>query len=167
MSNIYEITGDIMTLWNLMDEETAIDEETIIKAMQDSQEELSHKLEGYCKFIKNLETEVEGFKKEEARLKTRRQARENTIKNAKKAMQMAVEASGERKIPCGIFTVSLQKNPASVILDNPYVDLFPPEFIKKVEPELDKTKLKEAIEAGDPRLEGFAHIEQADGLRIR
>lgn len=165
MANIYELTADIQLLWNLMDE-GEIDDETLIDAMQNSQEELSYKLEGYCKFIKNLEAEVKAFKEEEQRLAARRKTRENTIDRAKKAMQMAMEAAGEKKIPCGVFTVSLQKNPERVILDQLEITNVPTEYLKYKEPEIDKAKIKEDLKAGK-NLEGLAHLEQDEGLRIR
>ncbi len=165
MANIYELKADIQTLWNLMDE-GEIDDETLIDAMQNSQEELSLKLEGYCKFIKNLEAEVKAFKEEEQRLAARRKTRENTIERAKAAMKMAMETAGEKNIPCGIFTVSLQKNPEKVILDELDIRNMPTEYLKYKEPEVDKTKLKEDLKAGK-NLEGLAHLEQDEGLRIR
>lgn len=165
MANIYELTADIQLLWNLMDE-GEIDDETLIDAMQNSQEELSYKLEGYCKFIKNIEAEVKAFKEEEQRLAARRKTRENTIDRAKKAMQMAMEAAGEKKIPCGVFTVSLQKNPERVILDQLEITNVPAEYLKYKEPEIDKAKIKEDLKAGK-NLEGLAHLEQDEGLRIR
>lgn len=165
MANIYELTADIQLLWNLMDE-GEIDDETLIDAMQNSQEELSYKLEGYCKFIKNLEAEVKAFKEEEQRLAARRKTRENTIERAKKAMQTAMEAAGEKKIPCGVFTVSLQKNPEKVKLDEDDIRNIPTEYLKYKEPEIDKAKIKEDLKAGK-NLEGLAHLEQDEGLRIR
>ena len=165
MANIYELTSDIQKIWDLIDE-GEIDDEMLIGAMENSQEELSLKLEGYCKFIKNLEAEAKAFKEEEARLAARRKTRENTIERAKKAMQMAMETAGERKMPCGVFTVSLQKNPERVILDEAYIENIPEEYLKIREPEIDKAKIKEDLKAGK-NLEGIAHLEADDGLRIR
>ena len=104
MANIYELTSDIRLLWNLMDE-GSLEDETIIDAMMNSQEELSIKLEGYCKWIRNMEADIKAFKDEEARISARRKTMENTVKRAKEAMQMAMETAGEKKMPCGTFTV--------------------------------------------------------------
>lgn len=165
MSNIYELTESIQLLWDLMDE-GEIDDDTLIDAMMNSQEDLTIKLEGYCKFIRNLESDIEGLKKEESRLADRRRTMENTIKRAKKAMQHAMETAGLKKVKGQIFTISVQANPESVVLDEPYIENIPPEYLKVKDPEIDKAKLKEDLKNG-VNLNGIAHLEQNYGLRIR
>ena len=165
MASIYELTTEIQLLWNLMDEGT-LDEDMIVDAMMNSQEELSIKLNGYCKWIKSMESDVKGLKEEEARIKAKRQTLENTITRAKKAMQMAMETAGEKKMACGSFTVSLQANPAKVVMDTEDLDKIP-ECFKKETIEIDKTMLKEVLKAGNVELVGIAHLEQDESLRIR
>jgi len=165
MANIYELTGDIQLLWNLMDE-GAIEDDTLMDAMMNSQEELAIKLEGYCKFIKNAEADVDAFKAEEARLKARRQTIEKTIERAKDAMKFAMMTAGEKKIPCGSFTVSLQKNPEKVIMDADNFDAIPEKYLKYKEPEIDKALIKKDLNEGEA-LDGIAHLEQDESLRIR
>ena len=164
MANIYELTADIQLLWNLM-EEGEIEDDTLIDAMQNSQEELSIKLENYCKFIKNMEADAKAFKEEEQRLAARRKTLENTIERAKKAMQMAMDVAGEKKVQGKIFTISLQKNPASVVLDEQYMENIPEKYL------IHKTDINKRLMAEDMKngvdLEGLAHLEQSEGLRIR
>ena len=112
MASIYDLTGSFQTLWNLMEEGT-LDDEVLQEVFENTTEELSIKLEGYCKFIKNLESDIAGLKAEEERLAARRKTMENTIKRSKEAMQRAMNVAGEKKLPCGSFTVSLQKSPAA------------------------------------------------------
>ena len=42
----------------------------------------------------------------------------------------------------------------------------PEKFLRFRDPEVDKTKIKEAIKAGED-LTGIAHLEQTESLRIR
>lgn len=165
MANIYELTGAFNTLWNLM-EEGGIDDETLMEVFENTEEELSAKLEGYCKFIKNLESDIAGLKAEEKRLAEKRRVMENTIDRAKFAMQTALNASGNKKMPCGSFTVSIQATPKKVVMDEQCIENIPDEYLKFAEPEIDRKKLKEHLEAGYD-LEGIAHLEQSEGLRIR
>lgn len=165
MANIYELTGDIQLLWNLMDE-GEIDDATLMDAMMNSQEELAVKLEGYCKFIKNAEADVKAFKEEEKRLAARRKTIENTIDKAKEAMQYAMNTAGEKKIPCGSFTVSLQKNPEKVVMDTDNLDDIPEMYLKFLEPEINLSLIKEDLKKGEG-MEGIAHLEQDESLRIR
>lgn len=164
MASIYDLTGSFQTLWNLMEEGT-LDDEILQEVFENTTEELSIKLEGYCKFIKNLESDIAGLKAEEERLAARRKTMENTIKRSKEAMQRAMNVAGEKKLPCGSFTVSLQKSPASVVLDITDTSEVPPRYMRYPEPEVDKAKIKEELSNGVEL--SFAHLESKESLRIR
>lgn len=165
MANIYDLTADIQLLWNLM-ENGEIDDDALIDAMQNSQEELSIKLENYCKFIKNMEADAKAFKEEEQRLYARRKTLENTIERAKSAMKYAMDVAGEKKIKGNLFTISLQNNPPKVVMDEQYIENIPEKYIKYAEPEINRALIKEDLTNGVD-LEGLAHLEQSEGLRIR
>lgn len=164
MASIYDLTGSFQTLCNLMEEGT-LDDEILQEVFENTTEELSIKLEGYCKFIKNLESDIAGLKAEEERLAARRKTMESTIKRSKEAMQRAMNVAGEKKLPCGSFTVSLQKSPASVVLDVTDTSEVPPRYIRYPEPEVDKAKIKEELSNGVEL--SFAHLESKESLRIR
>lgn len=165
MANIYELTGDIQLLWNLMDN-GEIDDDTLIDAMKNSQEELSVKLEGYCKFIKNLDADIDGIAAEVKRLSERKKVLENTKDRAKKAMKMALDTAGEKKIPCGTFLVYLKKNPAHVVMDETDIDKIPAHYLKFADPEINKKAIKDALDSGT-MLDGLAHLEQDESLQIK
>ena len=76
-----------------------------------------------------------------------------------------MEITGKTRFKTGLFSFGIQKNAPSVVIDTDINNL-PPEFLKFREPEVNKTKLKEAIMNGED-LEGFAHLEQSESLRIR
>ena len=165
MANIYELTDSIRLLWDLMDQ-GELDDDVLNDAMMNSQEDLKDKLEGYCKFIRQMESDVDGISVEIKRLQDRKAVLKNTIDRSKKVMQMAMETAGEKKVKGQIFTISIQANPESVVLDEQYIENIPPEYLKAKDPELDKAKLKEDLKNG-VNLEGIAHLEQNYGLRIR
>lgn len=165
MASIYELTNEFSLLWELMEEGT-LDDEALAGAFDCAKEELAIKLEGYCKFIKNLESDIEGLKAEEKRLAARRKTMENTIERAKAAMLNALATAGEKKIPCGSFTVSAQVNPPKVVLDEPYLENIPERFLTVKEPEINKKAMLEALKAGED-LGGIAHLESGESLRIR
>ena len=164
MANIYELTGAFNALWNLM-EEGSIDDETLQEVFDNTEEELSVKLEGYCKFIKNLESDVEGLKAEIARLTNKKRVLENTIERSKAAMQMAMTTAGEKKMPCGNFTVSVQNNPPKCVVDVSVADI-PSKYLIPQEPTIDKKLLLEDLKASGEQVP-YAHIEQGESLRIR
>ena len=165
MASLYELTAGLQTLWDLMEEGT-LEEEMLLDAFKNQEEEISIKLEGYCKFLKNLESDIAGLKAEEDRLKARRKAMENTRDRMKVVMRDAVVATGEKKIPCGTFTVSVQNNPSKVVMDEQYIENIPEEYLKYAEPDIDRALIKRHLEAG-VLPEGIAHLETEVGVRIR
>ena len=165
MASIYELTQEFETLWSLM-EDGLLDDEALAGAFDVATEDLAVKLEGYCKFIKNLESDIAGLKEEEKRINAKRKAKENAVERLKKLMQDALTAAEIKKLPCGTFTCSIQANPKKVIVDEQYIENIPEEYLKYSEPEIDKKKIKEHLEAGID-LNGIAHLEQTEGLRIR
>ena len=168
MASIYELSEEFLTLWTLMEDGT-LDDEALADAFDVAVEDLSAKLEGYCKFIKNLESDIAGLKEEEKRLNTRRKTMENTIERAKAAMQNAMRIAGEKKMPAGTFTVSLQQNPPKVVLDEPYIENIPEKYLIPQEPTINKKLILEDLKEGFviPELEGVAHLETGESLRIR
>ena len=165
MASLYELTAGLQTLWDLMEEGT-LEEEMLLDAFKNQEEEISIKIEGYCKFIKNLESDIAGLKAEEERLKDKRKTMENTIDRAKKAMKAAMEVTGEKKIKGDLFTVAIQANPPSVVLDEQCLENIPEQYLIPQEPKLDRKKIAEDIKAGED-LNGIAHLEQNYGLRIK
>ena len=168
MASIYELSEEFLTLWILMEDGT-LDDEALADAFDVAVGDLSAKLEGYCKFIKNLESDIAGLKEEEKRLNTRRKTMENTIERAKAAMQNAMRIAGEKKMPAGTFTVSLQQNPPKVVLDEPYIENIPEKYLIPQEPTINKKLILEDLKEGFviPELEGVAHLETGESLRIR
>ncbi len=165
MANLYELTADIQLLWNLMDQ-GELDDDAILDAMMNSQEELGIKLEGYCKWIRNMEADVSALKEEEKRLAARRKTLEHTIERAKSSMHYAMNEAGEKKIKGNLFTISVQNNPPKVVMDETYIENIPERYIKYLDPEIDRAKIKEDIQNGID-VEGIAHLEQTESLRIR
>ena len=170
MASLYDLTADIQLLWNLM-EDGELDDETLISTFENSDEELHLKLENYCKWIRNMESDIAGLKAEEKRLKERRQRMENAIENAKKLMQFAMETAGEKKVQGDLFTLTIQKNLPSVVMDCQDIELVPFEYLKHKDPEVDRAALKTALQSDDPelieRLEGICHLEQTSSIRIK
>lgn len=165
MASLYELTNDVQKLWDLM-EEGILDDEMLIGAMETSQEELNIKLENYCKFIRNLESDIAGLKEEEKRLASKRKTMENTIERTKAAMQQAMTVAGEKKIKGSLFSLTIQNNPPSVVMDVNHIEDVPEEYLIYQDPKVDRKKIAEDIKAGKD-LEGLAHLEQNESLRIR
>lgn len=170
MASIYTLTGEFLTLWNLMDE-GAIADEVLAEVFQCTKEELTIKLENYCKFLKNIDSDIVGLDAEIKRLQAKKKTLQNTKENAKKAMKNAMEAAGENKLPCGTFKLSISNNPPKLIMDAEEPDKIPAEYWTTPEPVVNSEAIKDALENGTEEqkkaLEGVAHLEIGTHINIR
>lgn len=165
MANLYELSNDYIKLQDLL-EEGELDPEMLEEAMQYTKEELSIKFENYCKVIRNIENNIAGLKAEEDRMSARRKAMENNIKAMKTRMLDAMVTTDTKKIDGELFTISRQKNPVSVVMDVNYIEDVPEKYLIEQDPKIDKKKLAEDLKAG-VELDGIAHLEQGEGIRIK
>jgi hypothetical protein len=164
MASLYDIKNEFITI-QMLAEEGVLTDEVLADVFANAEGDLADKLEGYCKFIKNMESDIAGLKDEEKRLATRRKALENCVERSKKAMQDAMEVAGKTKMQCGTFTTSIQANPPKVVLDVTDINAIPEEYLTMPEPEVNKAKIKDSLKAGYEC--EFAHLESTLSLRIR
>ena len=161
---LYELTDEFRSLLE-MAEDPEIDEEVLQDTMEALGGEIEDKADGYAKVLKQMESDVVGLKAEEARLNERRKVLENNMKRMKTSLQEAMEVTGKRKFKTDLFSFGIQKNPASVVMDEQYIENIPEEYLIQQDPKIDKMKIKEDLKAGKDL--GFAHLEQTESLRIR
>lgn len=168
MASIYELTGEFLQFSIIADQEELTEEQKVMldEALCNLCEDIEVKLEGYSKVIRNIEADIEGIRAEEKRLASRRKAMENRIESLKSAMAYAMKATDTKKVKGDLFTISIQANPESVVIDEQYLENIPPKYLIPQEPKIDKKLLKEDIKAGVD-LDGIAHLEQSEGIRIR
>jgi sugar-specific transcriptional regulator TrmB len=165
MANIYELTQDYLRLLE-MAEDPELDPEVIADTFEGIEGELEIKAENYAKVMKNLEGDIAALKAEEERLAKKRKAIENNIKRMKGTLQEAMELTGKTKFKTDLFSFGIQKNAPSVVIDAADIRDIPEDYLKFKEPEVDKTAIKNAINAGVD-FEGLAHLEVSQSLRIR
>lgn len=162
MSTLYELTAEYQALL-----EMAEDPETDAVALADTMEaiggEIEDKADGYAKIIRQLSEEAAGIENEIFRLEERMRAMENNAKRLKENLQVAMVATGKTKFKTLLFSYSVQKNPASVVMDS---DKVPEKYLIERPPKIDKTAIRNDLKAGVD-LAGIAHLEQGESLRIR
>lgn len=161
MATLYEITDSLKLIQSLIEE--GADEEVFAEAIAKNEMDLADKLEGYAMVMKNIESDIDGFKAEEKRLAERRKSMESKIKRMKEAMHDAMSSTGEKKIQGEKFTFTVQKNPPSLkVMDD---KLIPGHFFEQQEPQLNKKALMDELKAGN-EIAG-AEISEGESLRIR
>ena len=163
MANLYEITGDLLTLMDML--EDSVEDQVLLDTLDAVQGEYEIKLESYCKIIKNLESDIEALKNEAKRLTDKRKLLENNIDRLKKVMFDSMKATGTTKVKGQLFSVSIQKNggklPVIVDVDTAYL---PKELVKVVEsPDLEA--ISKLLEQGESPLAHYG--ERGESLRIK
>jgi len=165
MASTYEITSEMLQLMDMM-EDPDMDQAIVYDTYAAVAGERSYKFESCVKIIKNLEGDIAAYKKEADDFTKKAKAAEGTIKRIKSMMEWSMRMTDDTKADAGLFKVSLQNNPPSVVLDEQYIENIPEEYLKYKEPEVDKAKIKDDLKAGKD-LEGIAHLEQTQSIRIR
>lgn len=165
MSTLYELTADFQRILAVADDPD-IDPQVITDTLEAIEGEFDWKAEQYGKVIRELESRVLVLKAEEKRLKDRRTAAETNISRMKQSLQEAMIATNKRKIPTDLFTFSIRRNPASVVMDEQYIENIPDAYLIPQEPKLDRAKLRDDLKAGIAP-EGIAHLEYSESLMIR
>lgn len=162
MANLYEITERYNNLLELLDNEETT-EDVLSSALNDVQDEFNEKALNIVKFIKNLESDVNGLDAEEKRLKAKKMAYKNKIDGLKKYLENGLIVSGFKKLDLGVFNISIAKNPASVnILDEKLIDK---KYLIEQEPKIDKKAILNDLK-NNIDVKG-CEIHQAESLRIK
>ena len=165
MSKIYEITNDYLQIMAML-EDSDLDPQALADTMEGIEGEFEIKAENYAKVMKNLEGDILAIKTEIDRLTAKKKALENNIKNMKSTLQTAMETTGKTKFKTELFSFNIQKSAPAVVIDLEDMSKLPSQFIKQRDIEADKTAIKEALKRGE-NLDGIAHFEQSESLRIK
>lgn len=158
---LYELTEELYRLYEFA-EDPEIDEEVFRDTLEALQGDIEVKADGYGKVIRQLDADKKALDAEIERLTARKTAIDNRKKVMTEALYQAFKALDTQKLKTDLFTFYIQKNPVSVVIDDP--EGVPDEFYK-VKKELSKTSIKEAIEGGQNL--SFAHLEQSESIRMR
>lgn len=164
MPSLYEITGDLKSLNQLM--ENMVDEdgnprepneeelETMKEWFTCSIADFEKKFDNYCRFIKNLKIEAtvadeerKAYKSEIDRLSKRSKAFENRAKSVQGLMQFCMDSLKLKKYKTALFSAGMQNTQISIRpVDGSRLEKVPDEYLKPRE--LDTAAIKNAIKDG-------------------
>ena len=126
MPSLYQLTDQYRRV-----EEAAYNDELSYddfgEALEAVEDDIEHKVDGYCRIIAHLKADVQTLKDEEARIKARRRGLEGSIERLKSALSAAMDAQGKSKIKTSLYTVYHANRTGLEITD---LDAVPPEYIK-------------------------------------
>ena len=126
--------------------------------------ELTEKAENYVKVIKNVQSDVDGYKAEAKRLTKKATAGENLIERLKNAMLDAMKLAGQTEISTSIGKWRVQNNPWSCeVVD---IDKVPMQYHIKQEDKIDKAGLLKQFALTGEVVDGCEFV-QKHGIRFR
>lgn len=146
MASIYELNKNYQEVSALL--ETAETEEEL-QAINDTLEMLDcsieEKVENTAKYIKNVESDIEGIKAEINRLTALKKQKERNTEWLKSNIEYALKNKGIEKLEVGTFKCGYRKS-ESVEVDD--LNAIPSDYTKtEIKP--DKTAIKKALKAGE------------------
>ncbi len=147
--SLYQLSSTYLeALDNLTDPDMDLPIEAITDTLEGLSGELEEKAVNVTKFMRNMEATAKAIKEAEADMAKRRKSLENRIKWMKDYLKGSMEHTGITKIECPYFKLSIQKNPASVVINDEKA--IPDQFKEQVISwKIDKTAIKNTLKTGE------------------
>ncbi|WP_178862088.1 siphovirus Gp157 family protein [Thiomicrorhabdus cannonii] len=173
MTALYEMTGDMLELQNLMDaieqtEDGGGDESTML-AIRDTLEgmalQFNDKAVAIVKFAQALDGDTSAIDAEIKRLQERKRIINNRRDNLREYLRYNMEASGITKIDCPLFSITLAKGVDRVQIDDEAA--LPDEYVRvKTDIAPDKTAIAKALKNGQA-VPGAQLVKGPLSLRVK
>lgn len=171
--SLYDLVSDFEKFTDILEARDTDEnmKSAISEALDNLCDDIEDKIDDYGKAIKIRQANIKARKEEIDRLTDLNKSDENAIERMKAIVEKALNITGKSKVKTSMFTFYMQKNPVSVVMEEGYIENIPEAYLIPQEPKVDKYKLKVALESDDEdvkrRLEGIAHLEQSESIRIR
>lgn len=166
MANLYELTGDMLKLQQLLETGEVVDTELLADVISDTTADYEEKIENCAKVYKNLMCDVDGIDAEIKRLTARKKALNNNADNLKARMFDSMKATKTPKVKGKLFTIAIQANGGKIpVIVDVTTDKLPDELVRIEEkPDLDAIA---AYITEHPDC-GYGHFgERGESLRIK
>lgn len=157
--NLYDLTSNWQQVYDM-----DLDEDAWFDTLDSIDEAIEDKANNIGFVVQNLTADIEGYKKEEARLAGKRRAAENKVKSLKTYLQDNMERLDRKKIKTDLFSFNVQNNPASTkIVDENIIPskYFETETVKK----FDKRAMLDDLKQG--QVIAGVEMKRTQSLRIR
>lgn len=166
MPKLYELSAVNREFWmNLSNdmENPDLDWQIVEDYLNHIEQDFDSKVENCAAMIREKESDNEAIDAEIKRLSARKKTNENNIKSLKEYVRMSMVVAQREKVKTPLFSISVQKSPARLVLDESKV----PEQYWKTETvrSIDKDTVKKIVQSGTS-IPGAA-IVQDTHLRIR
>jgi len=159
--NLYQLTGAVKLLHEMVDEDNADELAELEAKLLD--ELIPEKVDDYRRLLMTLASECRQIDAEVERLRERSSVRSRLADRLKARLKQALELAGLAKIKSSLGEVAIQKSPPTVAVDD--LECIPRQFFDDVEPRLAKSRISAALRSGDS-VPG-ARLVYSTHLRIR
>ena len=163
MRALYDIDQEILAC---IDDETG---EILDTARLDTlQMEREKKLEGVALWVKDLKAEAAAVKEEADKLTARKKALDNKIEGLKTWLLYALGGEKLKTPRCNVYQTHSQRvviDDEKALIDMFMTSPFGEKFLRKKDPEIDKTALKDSMKQGYEY--EFAHLEETESVVIK
>ena len=139
---LYELQCQYNELMNL-----DLEEDVFADTLESLEGEITDKLCNIGRVVRNIEAEANAIEAEEKRLYAKRKALTKRVEHLKAYALSAMVMMDKHKVNDGVITWSTQLNPPKVIVD-PDADIPLCWYVEKVERNLDKNAIKQALVSG-------------------
>ena len=156
---LYELADRYTRLLEMAEE---MDPEALADTLESLEDSIEEKVENTAKVIKSIEADISAIDEEIKRLQAMKSARKNNIDRLKVYLKEQLELVGMDKVKGKLFTVSVQNNPAKLVVKD--VSKLQGYLVEQ-EPKVDSTRLKKDLKAG-LEVDGVELVQERS-LRIR
>ena len=160
-----ELTHDYMRVMDMI-ADPEIEPQVIADTLEGIAGEIETKADGYATIITEVKATIATLKQEEERLYGRRKMLEAKVDRMKTSLRDSMIAIDTKKIKTDLYSFTVKDNAESVVLaDDLDVNSIPMEYQKFAQPTVDKTAVKEALQAGEKL--PWAKLERTKSLIIK
>jgi len=160
---MYQLLGEYNELMDML-MSGEYDQLVIRDTIEGLDGEIEEKANNIGKMIKMLSGKQKMVKKEADRLDEMQKSIGNSIDTLKRSLEYCMQVTGKPKFRTELFNFWMQKNQPSLKIDDISLDKVPEQFIKR-DPEINRAKVREYIEAGNSL--DWARFEQTESIRMR
>ncbi|MCC2166137.1 siphovirus Gp157 family protein [Gallintestinimicrobium propionicum] len=162
MSTLYEITGQYLELFKMMESADNLEMKVITDTLDGMDGELEEKADGYAKIMAELDAEAVKFENEADRLAARAEQLHNRSKVLKDRLKAAMILCNRKKLKTDFYSFAICKNGGVAPMEVDEVAV-PDDYMKKIP---DMSKIREALTEG--KVLPFATLkERGEHLRIK
>lgn len=165
MPHLYEIVRH-RDQFERLAESGELDPQTLADTLESLDGEMEAKAINIAKFSRNLDATAEAVAEAGKAMLARAERLRKRAESIRQYMLFQLQFAGVRKIECPEFTITIKRNPPSVVVDAE--GAIPADYWTQPEPpapRLDKAKIKDAIRAG-VEVPG-AHLAESDRLEVK